>query len=150
MKQSHRLALAAIAEVFNPAGVPWRTVNGGKHLCVIVVGPNGEEHKMPLAGSPRDVGDALNLQRQQAQRLLERIGVARPRGSRGQRAQRRHGPPPGRALVLSFERPDPDAGPYRDPWAVLVALVRRDDEPEPAYIEPSYSDPASDRTIDGT
>ncbi|WP_431490950.1 hypothetical protein [Paraburkholderia fungorum] len=124
MKQSHRLALQGIAEVFDTAGVPWRAVQGGKHLCVIVVGPNGEEHKMPLAGSPRDVGDALNLQRQQAQRLLERIGVARPRGSRGERAHRRHGPPPCRALVLSFERPDHDAGPYRDPWAVLRERAR--------------------------
>lgn len=120
MKQSHRLALQAVAEVLDTAGVPWRPVQGAKHLCVIVTGPKGEEHKMPLAGSPRDVGDALNLQRQQAQRLLERIGIGFHRGARHkERHGRRKGPPPGRALVLSFERPQLDAGPYRDPWAVL-------------------------------
>lgn len=120
MKQSHRLALAAIAEVFDPAGVKWRTVNGGKHLCVVVTGTDGRDHKMPVSGSPRDADAALNFQRQQAQRLLERIGVSQNRGAQGQCTRHRpKGPPPRRALVLSFERPQLDAGPYRDPWAAL-------------------------------
>lgn len=121
MKQSHRLALAAIAEVFNPAGVQWRTVNGGKHLCVVVTGPDGHDHKMPVSGSPRDADAALNFQRQQAVRLLERVGINPvQRGAQGQCARRRpKGPPPARAIVLEFDRPEMDAGPYRDPWAVL-------------------------------
>jgi hypothetical protein len=120
MKQSHRLALAAIAEVFNPAGVKWRTVKGGKHLCVVVTAPDGHEHKMPVSGSPRDCDAALNFQRQQARRLLDRVGVAQNRGLAGLANHHRpKGPPPGRALVLSFERTQLDAGPYRDPWAVL-------------------------------
>lgn len=123
MKQSHRLALAAIAEVFDQAGVKWRTVNGGKHLCVVVTDPQGHEHKMPVSGSPRDVGAALNFQRQQAQRLLERVGISQNRGAQGQPNHHRpKGPPPPRTLVLSFERPQLDAGPYRDPWAALAKL----------------------------
>lgn len=131
MKQSHRLALQTLGAVFSEAGVPWRVINGGKHMCVVVTAPDGTEHKMPMSGSPRCAESALSNQRQQAQRLLERIGIEQNRGLQGVANHHRpKGPPPGRALVLSFERPQLDAGPYRDPWAALAKLTtnKGDDE----------------------
>ncbi len=134
MKQSHRLALQALGAVFNDAGLPWRVINGGKHMCVVVTAPDGTEHKMPMSGSPRCAESALSNQRQQAQRLLERIGIEQNRGAQGQANHHRpKGPPPRRALVLEFDRPDLDAGPYRDPWAVLAGLAKTQDE---GIIEP--------------
>ncbi|MBO9710548.1 MAG: hypothetical protein J7521_20295 [Caulobacter sp.] len=120
MKQSHRLALKGIAEVLDTADVPWRAQQGGKHLCVIVTGPNGEEHKMPVSGSPRDADAVLSFQRQQAQRILVRLGIGFHRGARhAERKCCRKGPPPPKATVLTFDRPDHDKGPYRDPWAAF-------------------------------
>lgn len=120
MKQSHRLALAAIAEVFDPAGVKWRTVKGGKHLCVVMTAPDGTEHKLAISGSPADIASAASFKRQDAVRLLERLGINQNRSVQGQCTRHRpKGPPPPRVTVLSFERPQLDAGPYRDPWAVL-------------------------------
>lgn len=120
MKQSHRLALQNLAPILDGAGVKWRVQQGGKHLCIVITDREGHEHKMPVSGSPRDGDAVLNHQRQQCQRLLERIGVRQDRGVQGQCSRHRpKGPPPPRVTVLTFDRPDMDAGPYRDPWAVL-------------------------------
>ncbi len=82
--------------------------------------PDGIEHKLALYGSPRSVDAAVTFTRQNCRRLLERIGIDQNRGVQGQANHHRpKGPPPRRALVLSFERPQLDAGPYRDTWAVL-------------------------------
>ncbi|GEM_PF-7134134 len=122
MKQSHRLALQAVDDVLGVAGVPYRPVQGAKHLCVIVTGPDGEEHKLTLAGSPRDGDHAQDHIRQNCQRLLERIGIGFHRGvRRGNRRDRRHGRQASRATVLTFDRPEHDKGPYRDPWEKLRA-----------------------------
>ncbi len=136
MKQSHRLALQGFSAVFDAAGIPWRTVKGGKHLCVVVTDPKGHEHKMPVSGSPRCSEAALSNQRQQAMRLLERIGIEQNRGVQGVANHHRpKGPPPGRATVLQFDRPELDAGPYRDPWAVLAQRATKTQDEESDHVQ---------------
>lgn len=127
MKAAQRIAVTQMAEVLDAAGLSWRTQNGGKHLCVVVVGPDGCEHKMPVSGTPRDQDAAANMQRQQAQRLIERLGVGEGRGPGMGQAQARkvrhhRNRQPERTVITFKDYPNPDDGPMRDPWAALAGL----------------------------
>lgn len=123
MKAAQRIAVSQMAEVLDAAGLSWRTQNGGKHLCVVVTGPDGCEHKMPVSGTPRDQDAAANMQRQQAQRLVERLGVGERRGQGTTRKPRHHRRyQPERTVITFKDFPDPDDGPMRDPWAALAGL----------------------------
>ncbi len=74
MTRSEREALVGIEGVLNDAGAPY-SIDRGRHVVVRVVGPDGGEHKLPVAGSPRsDPNCQKNFGRQKAQRLLREIG----------------------------------------------------------------------------
>lgn len=145
MKAAQRIAVDSMAEVLDAAGVAWRTTNGGKHLCVIVTAPDGHEHKMPVSGSPRDRDAAANMQRQQAQRLVESFGIGERRGQVAARKARHHRRyQPDRLVIVMRDRdnPDPDEGPLRDPWAALAGLKVAEAVPvAPVAAEPVAAPP---------
>jgi hypothetical protein len=127
MKTSQRIAVTAMASVFEEAGVSWRTQRGGKHLCVVAVDPAGHEHKLTVAGSPR--ADALVRQMG--------LGEQRPAERRKVKARHRRRDPIERTR-FTWEAPDPDEGPLRDPWEALKGLRFA----EPIQVEPPRPAPA--------
>jgi len=141
MKAAQRIAVTQMAEVLDAAGLSWRTQNGGKHLCVVVTDLDGHEHKMPVSGTPRDQDAAANMQRQQAQRLIERLGVGERRGlgmgqAQARKVRQHRSRQPDRLVIVMRDHPDPDDGPMRDPWAALAGLTLREKQGEPEAAPP--------------
>lgn len=136
MKASQRIAVTAMASVFEDAGVAWRIQNGGKHLCVVATDPAGHEHKLPISGSPRADSHAQeNWARQDAQRLVRQMGLReeRPTERRKQKPRHRRRDPVKRTR-LTWETPNPDEGPLRDPWSALAEIKFK--EPPPVEDAP--------------
>lgn len=121
MNRCEREAVNVMAGVFDAAGLTW-TTRRGKHLCVVVTGRDGSQHTIPVAGSPRaDLAAQANWARQDAMRLVEKLG-----GETGRGLVRKVKPKSRRKanndrLVLRFEERQPGRL-DRDPWAVLEAL----------------------------
>lgn len=125
MNRSHREGVATVGAIMDQAGVAWKTHMGGKHLQIEITAPDGTVHRMPISGSPHaGIDCANNNQRQQAYRLLERLGINVDRGTGttpSPHPRRRHV----NRTIGAFPRPDPDAPPTRlsrDPWAALATL----------------------------
>jgi hypothetical protein len=140
MKTSQRIAVTAMASVFEEAGVSWRTQRGGKHLCVVAVDPAGHEHKLTVAGSPRaDAQAQENWARQDAQRLVRQMGLGEQRPAERRKVKARHRRrDPIERTRFTWEAPDPDEGPLRDPWEALKGLRFA----EPIQVEPPRPAPA--------
>lgn len=133
MKRHEREAVAIIREVLAPWGLETRTQNGGKHLAVVVTMRDGSEHKFAIAGSPKNVGNALDNTRQEVRAWLDRQGLGSGRGRTGVRKRRRQ--PRTRSKIWRYEvsLDTPTEGPSSDPWAVLESLLEpssRSDGPE--------------------
>lgn len=123
MKTIERLQIEAAGEVFAQFGLPWVVHKGGKHLAMIVTAPDGSEHRAVMSGSPRDAAAVINFMRQDAYRLVEKMGIDTGRGVTTSRVQ----PHRRRRIKSTIQRYEvaiePEDGPARDPWAVLKGLL---------------------------
>lgn len=119
MKRSERETLAIVTERLEAAGLAW-TTRRGKHLCVVVTAPDGSQHSLPISGTPRDPDALKNFARQQAARLIDRLGLLseRPPAPAKPRPHRRNNH---ERVVYRFE-PRPPGRLDQDPFAILAAL----------------------------
>lgn len=73
LTRAERLQVDAIREVLRPWGLTSELVNDGPHKALKITGPRGGVWRLSFTSTPRDMGNAVQHARQNAQRLLRQI-----------------------------------------------------------------------------
>lgn len=120
MNRGQKDAVDLIERMLSDHGLTCTVRQGGKHLAVNVVGPDGRMHRITLANSPRSGENMLAWVRQDVNALLERLKVGSGRGERRStnRSRRRRAPEIITRHVLELT----DGNLTRCPWEALKGL----------------------------